>query len=186
MADPLVQSIATAIARQENANPLSNNPGNLKPIPGGWTGQTGVDSFGIATFDNPQDGWNALYAQVQTNINRGLDLNQFFAGGPGYSGYASAAAGNNPAVYAANVSAWTGIDPNVPLNLLQSSGAATAGIPGASTQPAIDLFGSSATAPTSDILAQLESTVGPIDLTNPWTDVALLAGLGAAVWLATT
>lgn len=181
MATALVTSLANAIARQENANPLNNNPGNLKPIPGGWTGQTGVDSMGLAQFATPQDGWNALYNQIQTNIDRGLTLNEFFAGVPGgYPGYASAKAGNQPYIYAANVASWTNLDPNVPLNQIQFGGTA---IPGSGTQPILDVGGSAATTSTSDILSSFESSVGSIDVTNPVTDVLLIAGMAGAAWV---
>ena len=130
----LVSQIAAAIQRQEGFAPgtvayRNNNPGNLKPIPGGWPGQTGVDSGGYAVFDSLASGTAALDTQIQTNINRGLTLQQFFAGQRdangnvipgGYPGYAPAADSNQPNVYTANVASWTGIDPNVPLISLVS------------------------------------------------------------------
>ena len=111
-----VSAIAAAIQQKEGYYTGSiayrnNNPGNLIAGPG----QTGT-SGGFAVFPDYATGLAALDNQIQLNINRGLTLNQFFAGGNGYAGYAPSADSNNPAAYAAFVSAQTGIDPNTPLN----------------------------------------------------------------------
>jgi hypothetical protein len=67
------------------------------------------------------DGWNALYSQIQTNIGRGLTLNEFFAGKPGvYAGYAPSADSNSPLAYAQRVGSDAGIPVDVPLNALGS------------------------------------------------------------------
>lgn len=125
----LIAQIAAGIKRQEGFAPgtlayRNNNPGNLRPLPNGWPGQVGVDASGFAVFGSLADGEAALDRQIQTNIDRGLTLNEFFAGKPGvYAGYAPAADKNQPNVYASNVAGWAGIDPNVPLvSLLASSG----------------------------------------------------------------
>ncbi len=69
-----------------------------------------------------QDGWNALYQQINLNIGRGLTLNEFFAGKPGvYDGYAPSADQNSPYAYAARVGRDVGIPVDVPLNTLGSS-----------------------------------------------------------------
>ena len=68
MATNLVPSLASAIAQQEQSNPNYNNPGALTSIPGGWTGQTGIAPNGLVIFDNQQDGWNALYTQIQMRL----------------------------------------------------------------------------------------------------------------------
>jgi len=126
----LVTLLAAAIKRMEGWVPGSvsyrnNNPGNLRPLPGGWPGQVGVDSGGYAVFDSVASGEAALDRQIQLNINRGLTLEEFFAGKPGvYAGFAPAADRNQPNVYAANVASWPGIDPSVPLASLVGSGAA--------------------------------------------------------------
>lgn len=172
----LVASISQAIARQENANPNYNNPGNLQPQGFTYPGQIDTAANGDAIFATSQDGWNALNRQVQMNINRGLTLQQFFAGGNGYSGYASAGAGNDPATYTANVASWTGIDPNTPLNQISSPFA------GSSTQPLIDLSGAASTASTADILSSIQSSVSSVDLTDPTTGVLVLAAAAAAVF----
>lgn len=115
----LVAQIAAAITRQEGANPAYNNPGNLRAGPG----QVGTSPNGLAIFPDMATGEAALENQVQLNINRGLTLEEFFAGKPGvYAGYAPAADSNQPNVYAANVSQWTGIPTDVPLNTLSAGG----------------------------------------------------------------
>ena len=115
----LVESIAQAIATMEgffNSGSLAqrnNNPGNLRswgsaPIVGGY-----------AQFATPEDGWNALYSQVNTNIGRGLNLYEFFGGKPGiYPGYAPSADQNHPIQYAQFVGQQAGINPAEPLNSL--------------------------------------------------------------------
>lgn len=129
----MIESIAKAIARQEgyyNANwqPQSNtlayrnnNPGNLRS----W-GSNPVVS-GYAQFPTVDQGWQALYRQVQLNIDRGLTLEEFFAGKPGvYGGYAPAADSNLPYTYANNVASWTGIPLGIPLNQLLDPATGTA------------------------------------------------------------
>jgi len=59
-----------------------------------------------------------------------------------------------------------------------------ASIPGASTQPIVDLSGDAASTSSADILSSLQSAVDSIDVTNPMTDLALAAAGVAAVWLA--
>ena len=111
-ASPLVTAIAAAITRQENTPSSLNNPGALMNVQAGQLQQYATLADGQAALDN----------QIQLNINRGLTLPEFFAGVPGgYPGYANAASGNNPVTYANNVSAWTGIPQDVPLNQLQTT-----------------------------------------------------------------
>lgn len=113
----LVESIANAIAQMEsggNPNAISyrqNNPGNLRA----WGSNPVVN--GYASFPTMEAGWQALYSQIQTNINRGLTLNEFFGGKPGvYGGYAPSGDSNTPGSYAAYVAGAAGISPDVPLN----------------------------------------------------------------------
>ena len=117
---PTVEAIAQAINRQEQTDPRYNNPGAIMDVT--YFQQTG--QFRLMTFPTLADGWNALYAQIQTNIDRGLTLQEFFAGKPGvYGGYAPQGhGGNNPQVYAANVSSWTGIPLGVPIRSVSYSG----------------------------------------------------------------
>jgi hypothetical protein len=115
----LVSGIAQSIAAVEsggNPNALSyrnNNPGNLRS----WGSNPIIN--GYAHFQSMTDGWNALYSQIQLNINRGLTLNEFFAGKPGvYPGYAPSGDSNSPLAYAARVGSDVGIPVDVPLNTL--------------------------------------------------------------------
>lgn len=119
----LTESIAQAIAQMEGfytpgTRPnRNNNPGDL--ISWGSTPTSG----GFAVFPTAQDGWNALYSQVDKNIGRGLTLQEFFAGKPGvYGGYSPSADANNPAGYANFVAGQTGIPETVPLNSLNANG----------------------------------------------------------------
>jgi hypothetical protein len=115
----LTESIAQSIAAVEsggNPNALNyrnNNPGNLRS----WGSNPIVD--GYASFPTMQEGWSALYSQIDKNIGRGLTLNEFFAGKPGvYAGYAPAADRNAPLAYAARVGSNVGIPVDIPLNQL--------------------------------------------------------------------
>lgn len=110
----LVDPISQAIAQMEGYNTpgtlaqRNNNPGNLRSGPG----QIGT-SGGFAVFPDAATGWAALNNQVQLNIDRGLTLNEFFAGKPGvYAGYAPSGDANNPSAYAQFVASQTGLDPN--------------------------------------------------------------------------
>lgn len=82
----VTDAIAQAIAQMEGwgkAGTLAsrnNNPGNLTDP---RTGQFRI--FGTA-----EEGWNALYSQINLNVSRGLTLEEFFLGKPGvYAGYSS-------------------------------------------------------------------------------------------------
>lgn len=110
----IIDDIAAAIARQEGTGCGSrNNPGNLR------TWGSLPTAGGFAVFPTCEAGWAALRSQVQRNIDRGLTIEEFFGGKAGvYPGYAPAADANQPYVYAANVSGWTGIPLGVPLNAL--------------------------------------------------------------------
>ena len=112
-----IDDIAAAIARQEGGGcGANNNPGNLRS----WGSLP--TSRGFAVFPTCDAGWQALRQQVQRNVDRGLTLEEFFGGKPGvYPGYAPAADRNQPDIYAANVSTWTGIPLGVPLDELGSS-----------------------------------------------------------------
>ena len=118
----LTDSIAQAIATMEgfykagSIAQRNHNPGNLRS----WGSAPIVNGYAQAPDD--ATGWSWLYSQINTNIGRGLTLNEFFAGKPGvYPGYSPSADGNQPATYAAFVAAQAGIDPNTPLNTLGSS-----------------------------------------------------------------
>lgn len=117
-----IADLAAAIQRNEGFYPGSpayrnNNPGNLTAGPG----MMGTDpSTGLAIFPDYATGEAALQNQIQLNINRGLTLDQFFAGKPGvYAGYDT----TDPN-YAAKVAGWLNIPSDVPLSSIISQGGA--------------------------------------------------------------
>lgn len=112
-----VDLIAQAIALMEgfyipgSLAQRNNNPGNLR------TWGSLPTSGGYAVFPTATAGWDALKRQVQLNINRGLTLEEFFAGKPGvYGGYAPAADKNDPGGYARFVAGKTGIPLGIPIS----------------------------------------------------------------------
>jgi hypothetical protein len=119
---PLLLAIAQAIAQKEgfyvsgSIAQRNNNPGNLRS----W-GSNPIVS-GYAKFATIQDGWNALYSQINKNIGRGLTLNEFFAGKPGvYPGYSPSSDNNQPIAYAAFVGSQVGIPVDTPLSQIDPS-----------------------------------------------------------------
>jgi hypothetical protein len=175
----LVSSIAQAIAQMEGYNSpgtlaqRNNNPGNLRS----GAGQIGT-SGGFAVFPDAATGWAALDNQVQLNINRGLTLDQFFAGGNGYPGYAPSADANNPAQYASFVGSQVGISTTVPLSQLQAAGASAGSfslsdMTGASAFDPAGLFDLS----TVDFGGQTGGGLSPLLIGG-----VVLAGLGL-LWL---
>lgn len=132
----LVEQLANAIARVESGNfkpdsiaMRNHNPGNLRswgsyPVVGGYV-----------QFPDYATGMRALQTQVQRNIDRGLNLYEFFGGKPGvYAGYAPAADSNHPRTYAETVAGWLGIAPGSTLNQV-----AAAAPPAASPAPGFPL-----------------------------------------------
>ncbi len=119
----LVDKIAEAIARMEgyfqpgSLAQRNNNPGNLRS----WGSRPIVD--GYAKFETPEAGWAALKQQIRRNIDRGLNLLEFFSGKPGvYGGYSPAADRNDPVNYARFVARQAGIDVTTPLKDLLGGG----------------------------------------------------------------
>lgn len=166
---PLVLGIAQAIAQKEgfyvpgSIAQRNNNPGNLRS----W-GSNPIVS-GYAKFATVQDGWNALYSQIQTNIGRNLTLNEFFAGKAGvYAGYSPSTDGNQPIAYAAFVGSQVGIPVDTPLSQIDPTSLSVAG-----GDPSL-------TDQTADINSD-PSQSGSID----WATIGLV-GLGALVlwWVA--
>jgi hypothetical protein len=156
----LASSLACAIQHFEGWAPGSvsyrnNNPGNLRSGPG----MIGTDAGGYAVFPDYQTGWNALLNQVQINVNRGLTLDEFFAGKPDvYPGYAPAADSNRLHQYAVTAAGWIGIDPSVPLNQIS--------VP-AGEGPIADIGGSAASASTLSILDQFGPSLSNTDPVSP-------------------
>lgn len=129
--NPYMERFAQAVARMENTEAGflkgKNNPGALM-----YAGQAGASPYRVvgkngqvigtfATFRTPQDGWAALYRQIQINADKRTTIYTFFAGQRdssgkvlpgGYPGYAPGQAvghNNNPNVYANNVADWLGV-----------------------------------------------------------------------------
>jgi hypothetical protein len=128
----LISKIASAISKMEGYTLLTslarknNNPGNLRS----WPSTPPVGGF--AKFAKAEDGWKALYQQIEANIfgrgsrdsyrlraKDGLTLREFFGGQRdehgevlpgGYPGYAPAADKNQPDHYAKYVATESGID----------------------------------------------------------------------------
>lgn len=162
----LVSSIAAAITQMEGSGAgtiatRNNNPGNLVSGPG-MIGTSG----GFAVFPDEATGQAALDNQIQLNINRGLTLQQFFAGGNGYAGYAPSADNNNPTAYANFVAGQVGIDTSTPLNSLASGASSdlssvVADVSGDSTDTSgLDLSDSSGGLSTTVMIALAAAAVG--------------------------
>jgi|GEM_PF-6677077 len=75
----------------------NDNPGNIKNIPGGWKGQTGIDAGGHAIFSNPVYGARAMSSQLKRNVDvyRTSNLTQLIGGNSRYPGWAPTSDGNN-------------------------------------------------------------------------------------------
>ena len=90
----------------------NNNPGNL--VYANQPGATGASSSGFAVFPTYQAGYQALLNQISLDASRGLTIAQFA------QKYAPASDGNDPASYAAQIAAATGLSVNDPLALADS------------------------------------------------------------------
>lgn len=108
----LTESIAQALATFEGyftsgtLADRNNNPGNLRA----GVGQIGTDANGYAVFASAEDGWNALYSQINLDISRGLNLQQFI-----YK-YAPPSDNNPTSNYLNFVASKTGLPTDVPLS----------------------------------------------------------------------
>jgi len=108
----LTESIAQALATFEGyfksgtVADRNNNPGNLRA----GVGQIGTDANGYAIFASPDDGWNALYNQINLDISRDLSLQQFI-----YK-YAPPSDNNPTSNYLNFVASRTGLPTDVPLS----------------------------------------------------------------------
>lgn len=94
-----------------------NNPGNLRPLPGGetWLGQTGVrttDDGAYCEFATPPDGIRALAKNLRAykalGVKTCLDFATHWAPGEDH---------NSPSSYASFVAAQIGIMPSDPISL---------------------------------------------------------------------
>ena len=151
-------SVANEIQQLEgwftgSVSQTNNNPGNL--MYAGQPGATGQTAAGFAIFPTYQAGYQALQNQIALDASRGLTISQFA------NKYAPAAGGNDPASYAAQLAAATGLSVNDPLSMADTSAVA------ASVPPISDSSGSS----VSDVSS----------FSAPSTDNTLLyVGLGLA------
>jgi len=120
MSTNIVPALAEAITKQEGFFPGSvayrnNNPGNIMDLD--YYKQTG--SFRVKSFATLEEGTKALYSLIEKYIGQGHTLLSFFAKyAPGGHG------ANDPNQYAKNVSQWTGLPLDVPLNTI-GAGAGT-------------------------------------------------------------
>lgn len=111
-------TVASAIQTIEGWFPGSvsqsnNNPGNLKYA--GQPGAIGQDASGFAVFPTVAAGTQALDNQIALDASRGLTIQQFAAK------YAPAQDSNNPASYAAQIAAATGLSVSDPLSAADTS-----------------------------------------------------------------
>lgn len=128
-------SIANEIQQLEgwfsgSVSQTNNNPGNL--MYAGQPGATGQTAAGFAVFPTYQAGYQALQNQIALDASRGLTISQFA------NKYAPAAGGNDPASYAAQLAAATGLSVNDPLALADSSAVASVS-PSTSPSSSFDL-----------------------------------------------
>lgn len=117
-------SVASTIQTIEGWFPGSisysnNNPGNLRPA--GQPGCTAVSTASgqFCSFPSYSAGLAALDNQISLDASRGLTIAQFAAK------YAPAQDSNDPASYAAQIAAATGLSVNDPLALADSSAVAS-------------------------------------------------------------
>jgi hypothetical protein len=123
----VADTIASAIYRQEGAV-QNNNPGNL--LYAGQPGATGKDSRGFAIFSTLQAGQTAEVNQINLDITRGtcatgapvVNLSDLIS-------CLSPPNENDTATYVANVSTWTGIDPNASLQSMAIGGTNIVSLP---------------------------------------------------------
>ncbi len=142
----IVTDLADAIDRQEGPD-QNNNPGNiwdgLDPAHGKtkriWP-ELPIDGRGFVIYPTPSAGRAALEHDLSIKIGRGMDLRALL------TQYAPPSQ-NDTETYIRNVSTWTGIPTDVPLNQLNQfpAGVIVAGGPSAGGEgppdPFSDVFG---------------------------------------------
>lgn len=183
-------TLADAITRQENTPASWNNPGALTAAPNRYC-QTGKVN-GIVQFCTPQDGSAALDNQLDIYANQGLTLQQMlniYAPAPPPGNTNPLLVGNNPSVYTANVSSWTGISPSTPLSSVSQAtlyaGADPYSGDSSGTSDPYSNDGSSDPFSSLDVSSSLSNILsGNIDLSDTTTIIMLALGLGAVAFLA--
>lgn len=175
LGDALVDCLSAQIDAVEGYNPNfagNNNPGNLI-----FVGQKGAvpGAGGFAKFPTRADGEAAKRWQIQNYIDRGFTPTDFFMtwAPPNTK---NAAGGAQTALMTANyisrVSSACGLDPNVPLNQVQSGAASGSSSDSSSPPDSSSPFDFSSLIPSSDQTYD----IGGLVLTQNQ-----LLGVGAAV-----
>lgn len=115
----IVTDLADAIDRQEGPD-QNNNPGNIWDGLDPASGKTRriwpdlpIDSRGFVIYSSPAAGRAALEHDLTVKISRGMDLRSLI------TQYAPPSQ-NDTETYIRNVSTWTGLPTDVPLNNLQA------------------------------------------------------------------
>ncbi len=70
--DQTVAQVVASVAGEPRGY-RNNNPGNLKPAPGTYQGQIGLDLGGFAIFDTPANGLRALMLNAQYQFQHHAD-----------------------------------------------------------------------------------------------------------------
>ena len=88
----------------------NNNPGNIK-----FADQKGAVKEGdFAKFETKEDGWRALYKQIDLDASRGDTISTFIKGKDGTGGYSE----DNQESYISFISERLGVPPNTPISQL--------------------------------------------------------------------
>jgi hypothetical protein len=104
-----IYALARAIAIQENSNPDWNNPGDLT-VSFGFPHRGAMNSAGVLGFVNCEDGWNALYRQLEL-IQNGASR---YAPSTSLQDFGYLYSGRDPN-WAVNVAKTLGVTPDVTL-----------------------------------------------------------------------
>lgn len=120
----VITALADAVTRMEGYSPgtrayRNNNPGNIRG--GSIYPQYPLDSGGFTIFPDPATGRAALETDMAAKVNQGLSLRSLV-----YK-YAPPTDGNDSDKYVSNVSTWTGLPADVPLNSIGTSPLDTSG-----------------------------------------------------------
>lgn len=103
-------------ATGSNLGLRNNNPGNVKAIPHGWRGQTGVDEHGYAQFSTPQAGMATAEQNLLAKQDKhGLRTVRQIIAAPGVGW--DPGEGAKTEAYVRNVSAALGVNPDDPVDV---------------------------------------------------------------------